>query len=132
MASSMPQLDQSPPQPPGVMSQMGAPDPYSGVSQMLAQKNAPQGGGGANPKGALAAQAEAIKKVLDQMAKMETGFGPFADRIKSLLDAGIGTAMSGGPQPNSSAGQPPSVQGPVASNRPGDQGAAAPGAGFPG
>ena len=74
MASSMPQLDAPPPQPPDVLNQMGA-SPYAGVSSMLAQKNGgEQGGapGAPNPKGALVAQADAIKKVLDQMAKKES------------------------------------------------------------
>jgi hypothetical protein len=135
MASSMPQLDAPPPQPPDVSSQMGAGAPFAGVSSMLQQKG-DQGGGGANPKGALQAQAEACKKVVDQMAKMEPGFGPFADRIKSLLDAGIGVISSAGPQPGSSgdqgapgmAGAPPGG----GSNAPGPMGAQAPGSGFPG
>jgi hypothetical protein len=133
MASSGMSLDMPPPQPPDVTSQMGA-SPFSGVSSMLQQKAGQGGeqGGGANPKGALLAQSEAVKKVVDQMAKMEPGFAPFADRIRSLLDAGVGAVTSGGsPQPGSSAEMPPKFQGP-ATMRPGEQGANASGQGFPG
>ncbi len=132
MASSFPNLDQPPPQPPDVAGPMGAGPgaPYGGVSSMLAQKQGGAEGGGppsqVNPKGALIAQSEAIKKVLDGMAKAEPGFGPFADRIRSLLDAGIGSVVSAGGQPGASGGKPPQMQGP-ASMRP-----EAPGGSFPG
>ena len=131
---SSPMLDQAPPQPPDVTGQQGA-SPFAGVGSMLQKQGQGSPGDGPpgqpNPRGALVTMSDAIKKVLDQMAKMESGFGPFSDRIKSLLDAGLGVVMSAGPQPGASAGQPPSIQGP-ASNRPGEMGARAPGAGFPG
>src|SRR5271168_4288818 len=96
MASSMPTLDQTPPVPPDISGQMGQ-SPYAGVSSMMQQQQQGAGGGQAHPQGALVAQSEAVKKVIDQMAKMEPGFGQFADRIKSLLDAGLGVVISGGP-----------------------------------
>lgn len=96
MASSgMPSLDQTPPSPPELSGQQGQ-SPYAGVSSMMQKQQQPGGGGAPQPQGALVAQAEAVKKVIDQMAKMESGFGPFADRIKSLLDAGLGAVMSNG------------------------------------
>jgi hypothetical protein len=93
------------------------------MQQKMQGPGGPGGGGGAQPQGALMAQSEAVKKVIDQMSKMEPSFGPFADRIKSLLDAGLGAVMSaGGP----GAGQPPAIQGPN-SMKP-----EPPGSGFPG
>jgi hypothetical protein len=123
--SSMPALDQTPPAPPDVSSQMGG-SPFSGVSAMMQQKSAgQQDDGQVNPKGSLITMSEAIKKVVDQMAKMEPSFAPFGDRIRSLLDAGVGAATSG-----SAPDQKPPVMSP--SQRPGEQGASAPGQGFPG
>lgn len=119
MSSSMPTLDQTPPPPPDVAGQTGA-SPYAGMGAMMQKKDqGPDGGGGAHPQGALIAQGEAVKKVIDQMAKMESGFGPFADRIKSLIDAGVGSVTSGGSDSNPPGGAP---SGP----------AAPPGPGFPG
>ena len=126
MASSMPTLDQTPPVPPELSGQMGQ-SPYAGVSSMMKDQAQQQGGGGAqaHPQGALIAQSEAVKKVIDQMAKMEPGFGPFADRIKSILDAGLGVVVSGGP-PGQSAAEKPSIMGPNSMK------ATPPGSGFPG
>ena len=123
MASSMPTLDQTPPVPPEVGAQMGQ-SPYGGVSAMMQQK-AQGGGDQAHPQGSLIAQSDAVKKVIDQMARMEPGFGPFADRIKSLLDAGMGAVVSGGP-PGQTQAQKPSIMGPN-SMKPGP-----PQSGFPG
>lgn len=127
MASSMPTLDQTPPVPPDVSGQMGQ-SPYAGVAGMMQQKTQQDGGGGdqAHPQGALVAQSEAVKKVIDQMSKMEPGFGPFADRIKSLLDAGLGAVISGGSPGQSEPPQAGGMMGPN-SMKPGP-----PGAGFPG
>lgn len=125
MASSMPSLDQTPPQPPDITAQQGQ-SPYSGVSSMMQQQQGQQQGGAPDPKGALVAQSDAVKKVVDQMAKMEPAFAPFADRIKSLLDAGLGAAISGGGPGGSSQQSQPPVMGPN-SMRP-----SAPGSGFPG
>jgi hypothetical protein len=125
--ASVPTLDQPPTQPPDVTGQQGQ-SPYSGMSSMLQDKlgGQQQGGPGqVNPKGALLNMSEAVKKVLDQMAKMESGFGPFADRIRALLDAGIGAINAGGPGGAQNPGQ---ISGP-ASAKPdqGDNGAAFPG-----
>jgi hypothetical protein len=129
MASSFPQLDAPPPQPPGVTGQMGAgASPYAGASAALQKPQGDQGG--TNPRGALVTMSDAIKKVLDQMAKMENGFSPFADRIRSLLDAGVGSVMSSGPPGSSPDESKPQVMSP--SQKPGEMGAAAPGPGFPG
>jgi hypothetical protein len=120
-------LDQAPPQPPDVTGQQGQ-SPFSGVGAMLQKQG--QGGPGAggppgqpNPRGALVTMSDAIKKVLDQMAKMESGFSPFADRIRSLLDAGVGTVMSGGPPGSGSQSNAPSVMSPSQRpEQPGDSG----------
>jgi hypothetical protein len=114
---SSPMLDAAPPQPPDVSGQQGQ-SPFSGVGAMLQKQGqgGPGAGGGApggvNPRGALVTMSDAIKKVLDQMAKMESGFSPFADRIRSLLDAGVGSVMSGGPPGSGSQSNAPSVMSP--------------------
>jgi hypothetical protein len=112
---SSPMLDQAPPQPPDVTGQQGA-SPFAGVGSMLQKQGQGSPGDGPpgqpNPRGALVTMSDAIKKVLDQMAKMESGFSPFADRIRSLLDAGVGSIMSGGPPGSSSQGSAPAVMSP--------------------
>jgi len=127
---SSPMLDQAPPQPPDVTGQQGQ-SPFAGVGSMLQKQGqgAPGAGppGQPNPRGALVTMSDAIKKVLDQMAKMESGFSPFADRIRSLLDAGVGSVMSGGPPGSGSQASQPSVMSPSQRpEQPGDSG------GFPG
>jgi hypothetical protein len=128
MASS-PSLDAPPPQPPDVTSQQGGggSSPFSGIGSMLQKKQDDQQGP-ANPRGSLITMKDAISKVLDQMSKMEPNFSPYADRINSLLDAGVGAVVSGGPPGSQS--QQSQVMSP--SQRPGDNSAQAPGAGFPG
>ena len=130
---SVPTLDQTPPSPPDVSGQQGQ-SPFAGVGQMLQQK---QGGGGppgaggppggVNPKGALLEMKNAVMKVIDQMVKMEDSGAPFADKIRALMDAWVGSVMSGDKGPAGQGQQP--VQSP--SQRP-DQGQPGMGAGFPG
>src|ERR1700683_250557 len=93
---SAPTLSQPPPQPPNVTGQQGQ-SPYAGSAAMMQSKLQQGQGGEVNPRGALLQMGDGIKKVLDQMAKMESAFAPFADRIRSLIDAGIGAINSGGP-----------------------------------
>jgi len=127
--ASIPTLDAPPPQPPDVTAQQGS-SPFSGVSSMLGQKSEQQNAaaGPPNPRGALITMKDAIGKVLDQMSKMESSFSPFADRIKALLDAGVGSVISGGPPGTQQ--EPQKIMSP--SQRPGDMGSNAIGAGFPG
>ncbi len=99
-----PQLDQPPAQPPGVTGQMGS---TAQVGLMLGnrfrQAAAPQPGGppselggGIHPSGALMAQADAVKKVLRQMARQSESFAPFAERAVAAIEAGLGDAIAEG------------------------------------
>lgn len=120
MATSPIRLDQPPPQPADVTAQSGSPN--AGIAAMLAQKASQSQGppgdlsspSAANPQGALIAQYQAVKKVVEQMARMDENFAPFARRAMAILEAGLGTSISQG-KPGIST--PPPGQEP-SSNRP--------------
>lgn len=132
MGTSPLRLDSPPPQPPDVSSQTGG--PFGGVAQMMGQQKpqpgAPPGdlASGVHPQGALLAQFQAVKKVIEQMSKLDDKMAPFATRALAILQTGVEAAVGGGP-PGAAAGQPP-ISGPgVQSNKPAEGEA---GRGFPG
>lgn len=101
MASLPMALGAAPPQPPDVMGQMGA-GSNPGLSSIAARQQ--QAGGPdqqgqaptANPHGAMFAQANAVKTVLEQMAGDEPGFAPFARAAISAITNGV-SAVSASP-----------------------------------
>ena len=71
-------------------------------------------GGQANPHGALFAQANAVKTVLEQMAGDEPGFAPFARQAIAAIANGV-TAVCAAPAPQTLppelASAPPGIPG---------------------
>lgn len=63
-----------------------------------------------NPQDAMLAQAEAIKKVLDQMAKMNERFAPFANRMVEVMQAGLSEALAAEGTAAAPPGPPPKVE----------------------
>jgi hypothetical protein len=91
---AMPSIDQSPPLPDSVKSQMGSASPFSGVSEMLANKPAPSE---PDPQGALKAQIDAVKKVLEQVISAAGAGKQFFSRASQLLDQGLAAEAQKGP-----------------------------------
>ena len=96
-----PVMEETPPIPPAVAGSMGGgaeKPPFSGMGAMLDKKPAGPGGPGVQPTGALSSAADAVKKVVDNMATMDKEGGPWAARIKQMLDAWTAEAAKrGGP-----------------------------------
>lgn len=97
-------MDRPPLPSPDVQAQMGVPEqppPAAGLSAVrpggLGPMGRPGGGGAPNPHGFLMAQVDAVNKVLDQMAKAEPGFAPFAQRARAILESGM-SAVSSAPK----------------------------------
>lgn len=118
MASLPMSLGAVPPQPPEVMGQMGA-GPNAGLQSVAARQQQAPGAEGdqaqgqaANPHGALFAQANAVKTVLEQMAGDEPGFAPFARAAISAITNGV-SAVSASPMaqalPPELASAPPGI-----------------------
>jgi hypothetical protein len=134
MSSSPLRLDNPPPQPPDVAAQQGG--PFAGVAGMMGQqKPQPPGGppgdlaSGVHPQGALLAQFQAVKKVIEQMSKLDDKMAPFATRALAILQTGVEAAVGGGAGAAASAGQPP-ISGPGIQSNKAAEGEA--GKGFPG
>ena len=106
MASPGLRLDQPPVQPPAVTAQLnaGAASPmYQSMAASLRKRLAGGAGGSEetpepteNPQGELLAQAEAIRKVVEQMSKMNSNFAPWGDRILEYLSNGLNAALKQG------------------------------------
>lgn len=124
------QMDETPALPPGVAGQMGAaPEktPFGGVGAMMAKK--PGGppspdGGGADPVAGFKSAADAVTKVIDNMATMDQEGAQFAARIKQMLlswstEATRRGIKGGGAGP---AGPPPGPGGPPPGAPPGGAG----------
>ena len=119
MASLPMALGAVPPQPPDVMGQMGG-GPNPGLGSVAARQQQAAGpdqgaqppGQNANPHGALFAQANAVKTVLEQMAGDEPGFAPFARAAISAITNGV-SAVSASPMtqalPPELASAPPGI-----------------------
>jgi hypothetical protein len=102
-------LDAPPPLPPGVSGQMGeGSEGMSGMTQMLGD----QVKNGAQPQGALLAQFNAVKKVVEQMASANEEFSPYAMRAIATLQEGIAKVASGG-KPGNTPQAGPSVSSPA-------------------
>jgi hypothetical protein len=97
-------LDRPPIPPPEVTGQMGMPptqpSPEAGLASMM-----PQGGGqqAVNPNGELIAQTEAIKRVLEQIVRLNQTMAPFAQKCMEILDTGL-SAVSQSPPTNDNPG----------------------------
>jgi hypothetical protein len=108
---AMPSIDMSPPLPSGVKAQMGPSTPFAGVGDMLAKQNgAPPTAQQPDAQGALKAQADAVKKVLEQMASASGAGKQFFSRASQLVDQGLAVESQKGPgtpatpQPDSQGG----------------------------
>ncbi len=116
--AAMLQVGAPPPSPPEVTNQFGA---YGAGASALRERMRGRADESvadtqaANPQGALMAQAEALKKVLDQMARQSPVFAPFASRAREVVQAGLEAALqaSGGPGGQGGPGTvsaPPTVE----------------------
>jgi hypothetical protein len=94
-----PMLDAAPPLPDSVRSQMGAPDQgpggMAGAGEMLKKTTA--FGGAPNAQGALRAQADAVKAVVQKMADAASAGKTFFSRAIQLLEQGMAAEAQGGP-----------------------------------
>lgn len=113
MASLPAAIGAAPPQPPDIQGQMGA-GPGLGAIAQRQPGMAPgdQGQGNPNPHGALLAQANAVKSVLEAMAGDEPGFAPFARQAIASITNGVSAVSAApGPQglPAELAGTPPGI-----------------------
>ena len=93
-------LGSPPPPPPDVSSQQGG-NPMSGVAGALAGKLGKEGSpeemgsvSSVHPQGAMLALLETLKKSASQLAKMDEGMAPFVNRALSILEQGVGEAIS--------------------------------------
>ena len=92
-----PTLDAAPPLPDAVKSQMGSPDAggMAGAGEMLKKSTA--FGGAPNAQGALRAQADAVKGVIQKMADSAAAGKTFFSRAIQLIEQGIAAESQGGP-----------------------------------
>jgi hypothetical protein len=97
-------LDRPPMPPPDITGQMGVPNPEAPQEQAGISSIAPQGqGGGVNPNGQLLAQTEAVKRVLEQIVRLNPIMAPFAQKCISILDSGV-SAVSQSPATSDNPG----------------------------
>ena len=119
----------TPPPPPG--STGGGGLPTAGMGEAMRASMQPGGTAGAmalHPQGALIAQIESVKKVIDQAATGNADFKPFADRAKAALDEGVQavlTGKKGAPAPG--GGAPGGDPAPTPAGSPGAGGSPFPG-----
>lgn len=94
-----PTLDAAPPLPDNVRGQMGPADPagagMAGAGEMLKKTTA--FGGAPNAQGALRAQADAVKAVVQKMADSASAGKTFFSRAMQLIDQGMAAEAQGGP-----------------------------------
>lgn len=95
-----PVLDSPPPLPDAVKNQMGAPDAggMAGAGEMLKKTTA--FGGAPNAQGALRAQVDALKKVLQKVIDTAGPGKQFFSRAAQLLEQGMSAEASKGPGPD--------------------------------
>jgi hypothetical protein len=126
-----PGLDMPPMPDPSITSQQGTPQaapPGRGLGAIAAQRPGGQPAPGApDPHGAVTTQVEAIKKVLEEMAKTEPMMAPFAARATAVLDSGLSAVRS---SPQTSEGNAGDI-GPGAQGNPPPQGRGGVGQGPP-
>jgi len=93
-----PGLDMPPLPDPSIGSQQGQPvpsEPGGGLGAIAAKRPGGMPAPGApDPHGAVTTQVEAIKKVLEEMAKTEPLMAPFAARATAILDSGLSAVRS--------------------------------------
>lgn len=112
-------MDRPPMPPPDVTGQMGIPptQPSSepGLASMMPQQGEQQS---VNPNGELMAQTEAVKRVLEQMVRLNPTMAPFAQKCITILDTGLAAVSQspatsdnpgGGIQAMLAAKQPPAM-----------------------
>lgn len=92
-------LAMTPPPPPEAAAQMGPKVPFAGVGQLMNQN-------AANPDGQTSAAFEAVKKVLDNMAKQKPELAPYCKRAIDILQSGVEQVMGGGAKPPESVKPP--------------------------
>jgi hypothetical protein len=99
-------LDRPPMPPPEITGQMGQPPTQPptepGLASMMPQQGQPQPGA-VNPNGELVAQTEAVKRVLEQIVRLNPIMAPFAQKCISILDTGI-SAVSQSPASGNNPG----------------------------
>lgn len=109
----VPGMDRPPMPSPDIQSQMGTPQqPPSGagLSQMKPMDQSGPAPGAPNPHGFIMAQADAIKKVLNQMAQAEVTFAPFAQKMIQVMESGV-SAVSAAPSGQQEAAPAPAEAG---------------------
>ena len=115
-----PELGATPALPPETAGQMGAggspKPPFAGVTSMMGKQQE----GGASPTGALKSGLDAIKKVVENLAKMSKAGAPFASRISQMCDAWQAEEAKSGSPGGASTADPKQM-----SARPPEDGAAA-------
>jgi hypothetical protein len=101
-------MDRPPMPGPPISGQMGVPPPGQqdqpgGMGTMAQQQT--------NPHGAILAQVEAVKRVLESMAQTEPTMAPFAQQASQALDNGV-AAVNSAPRssPDGMAPSAPSAQ----------------------
>ena len=96
-----PVLDSPPPLPDAVKNQMGGPDKgpggMAGAGEMLKKSTA--FGGAPNAQGALRAQVDAIKGVLQKVIDTAGPGKQFFSRASQLIEQGMAAEASSGPGP---------------------------------
>lgn len=97
-------LGRPPMPPPEVTGQMGMPPsaPPPEAAGMTSVQAGPQPGA-VDPNGELVAQVEAVKRVLEQIVRLNPVMAPFAQKSISILDTGL-SAVSTTPPEQSPAG----------------------------
>lgn len=100
-------LDRPPMPPPEITGQMGMPPSQPPQEAGLASMMPPQGQGpqpgAVNPNGEVVAQTEAVKRVLEQIVRLNPVMAPFAQKCITILDTGL-SAVSQSPQSPGSPG----------------------------
>jgi hypothetical protein len=100
-------MDRPPMPPPDISGQMGqaptGPATEPGLASMM-----PPGGtgqqGAVDPNGELVAQTEAVKRVLEQIVRLNPIMAPFAQKCITILDTGLSAVSTSPPTSDSPGG----------------------------
>ena len=100
-------LDRPPMPPPEIAAQMGqqptGPATEPGLASMMPPGGAPQQGA-VDPNGELVAQTEAVKRVLEQIVRLNPIMAPFAQKCITILDTGLSAVSTSPPSGDSPGG----------------------------
>lgn len=100
-------LDRPPMPPPEVTGQMGmapsSPPAEPGLASMMPPGQAGQPGA-VDPNGELVAQIEAVKRVLEQIVRLNPIMAPFAQKCITILDTGLSAVSTSPPSGQSPGG----------------------------